>query len=77
LEERAGERRPILDSAVPGDIPAGCRNHISGVPVEDDDLLSLPLSSKGGEGNGAAASEHRAACKEQFTPGQGSGRKTV
>jgi hypothetical protein len=28
-------------------------------------LLSLPLSSKGGEGNSAAASEHRDACKEQ------------
>jgi hypothetical protein len=28
-------------------------------------LLSLPLSSKGGEGNGAVASEHRDACKEQ------------
>ena len=29
--------------------------------AENDDLLSLPLSSKGGEGNGAAASEHEAA----------------
>ena len=29
--------------------------------AENNDLLSLPLSSKGGEGNGAAASEHEAA----------------
>jgi hypothetical protein len=27
--------------------------------AENDYLLSLPLSSKGGEGNGAAAYEHR------------------
>ena len=33
--------------------------------AENDALLSLPLSSKGGEGNGAAASEHRDACMEQ------------
>jgi simple sugar transport system ATP-binding protein len=38
------------------------------VRVEIDGLLSLPLSSKGGEGNGAAASEHRDACKEQVPP---------
>jgi hypothetical protein len=65
LEERAGERRPltILDAAVRGDIPAGCRTSLSGVLVENDDLLSLPLSFKGGEGT--AASEHRDACKEQ------------
>jgi hypothetical protein len=62
---RAGERRPILDAAVGGDTPAGCRTNISGVPAENDDLLSLPLSSKGGEGNGTAASEHRDACNEQ------------
>jgi hypothetical protein len=64
LEERVGERRPftILDAAVRGDLPAGCRTNISGVRVEDDDLLSLSLSSKGGEGNSAAASERRNAC---------------
>jgi hypothetical protein len=67
LEERAGERRLviILDAAVRGDIPAACRTNTSGVLVENDDLLSLPLSSKGGEGNCAAASEHRDMCKEQ------------
>jgi putative protease len=67
LEERVGERRPVttLDAAVRGDIPAGCRTNISGGLLENNDLLSLPLSSKGGEGNNAAASEHRDACKEQ------------
>src|ERR1035441_6629475 len=57
LEERVGERRSltILDAAVCGDVPAGCRTHRSGVLAENDDLLSLPLSSKGGEGNSAAA----------------------
>jgi len=66
LEERAGERRlvTILDTAVRGDMPVGCRTHISCLPDENNALLSLPLSSKGGEGNGAAASEHRDACKE-------------
>ena len=40
------------------------------MPLEDDDLLSLPLSSKGGEGTGTAASGHREAVKEQpqFAP---------
>ena len=33
--------------------------------VENDDLLSLPLSSRGGEGNGASINEHRDACKKQ------------
>jgi len=67
LEERAGERRPItgLEAAVRGDMPADCRINVSGGLAENDDLLSLPLSSKGGEGNGTAASEHRAVCKEQ------------
>jgi len=67
LEVWVGERRPvtILAAAVRGDIPAGCRTNLSGGLAENDDLLSLPLSSKGGEGSGAAASEHRDACKEQ------------
>jgi hypothetical protein len=57
LEERVGERRflTILDAAVCGDVPAGCRTNRSGVLAENDDLLSLALSSKGGEGNGAGA----------------------
>ena len=38
---------------------------IYGVLAESDDLLSLALSSRGGEGNGAAASEHQDACWEQ------------
>src|ERR1019366_10255627 len=65
LQERAGERRPILDAAVSGDVLAGCRTIISGALAENDGLISLPLSSKGGEGNGAAASEHRDTRKEQ------------
>jgi len=36
---------------------AGCRTNRSGGLNEHDDLLSLPLSSKGGEGNGGAANE--------------------
>src|ERR1035437_7721171 len=60
LEERAGERRPVtlLDAAVRGDVPAGYRTNISGALAENHGLLSLAPSSKGGEGNGAAASEH-------------------
>ncbi len=41
-----------------------CALPASGVLPESDDLLSLPLSSKGGVGNGTAAGEHRDACKE-------------
>jgi hypothetical protein len=50
------ERRPLtlLDAAVRGDIPVGRCTNACGVLAESDDLLSLPLSSKGGEGNGAA-----------------------
>ena len=52
LEERVGERRPVtlLDAAVRGDLPAGCRTSISGMVAENDGLLSMALSSKGGEG---------------------------
>ena len=57
LEERAGERRPItlVDAVVRGDIPGGCRTDMPGGQAENDDLLSLPLFSRGGEGNGAGA----------------------
>jgi organic radical activating enzyme len=67
LEERVGERRPVtnLDATVRGDIPTDSHTHLSGVRVEDNDLLSLPLSSKGGKGTGAAASEPRDACSKQ------------
>jgi hypothetical protein len=65
LEERVRERRPftLLDAAVGADIPAGCRASIPGVLAENDDLLSLALSSRGGEGTATAASDHRDACK--------------
>jgi hypothetical protein len=68
LEERVGERRPftIADAAVRGALTVGRPANISGVQVENNDLLSLPLSSKGGEGSGGPTSEHRAACKEQL-----------
>jgi putative protease len=67
LEERVGERRPvnILDAAVRGEIPAGCRTDMSRGRPENDDLLSLALSSKGGEGISSTPSEHRDACGEQ------------
>jgi len=57
LEERAGERRPVSnpDTAFRGDVPAGNDTNPSGGRSANNDLLSLPLSSKGGEGNGAAA----------------------
>jgi anthranilate synthase component 1 len=68
LEERVGERRPItfFAAAVRSDVAAAYPSTIPAALAENDDLLSLPLSSKGGEGNGAAASEH--ACKEQAAP---------
>ena len=54
LEERAGERRPMtaLDPAVPGNATGGCPTTVSGAPSDKNGLLSLPLSSKGGEGTG-------------------------
>jgi hypothetical protein len=57
LEERVGERRPItvLVAAARGGISAGWRTNTSGGLAENDGLLSLALSSKGGEGNDAAA----------------------
>jgi hypothetical protein len=58
----------ILDAAVRGDVPADCPTNRSSVLAENDDLLSLPLSSRGGEGNGAAASEDRYGCEEQTPP---------
>jgi len=65
MEERVGERRPTttLDAAVHGDTPAGDRTKVSGVLAGD--LLSLSLSSKGGEGRSTAASDPRDVCQEQ------------
>jgi hypothetical protein len=70
LEERDGERRPIaiLNAGVRGGLPVGGLINIPGVLAENDDLLSLPLSSKGGEGNGAAASVHHDARMEPRAP---------
>ena len=65
LEERVGERSSLLDAAVRVILPTGCRTNRSGVLPENNGLLSLPLSSKGGEGNGAVSSVHRDACKQQ------------
>jgi hypothetical protein len=42
---------------------------MSGLPAKNDDLLPLSLSSKGGEGNSVAASEHRDTYKEQTAAG--------
>ena len=58
LEERAGERSPVttLDATARDDTPAGHRANIPGALAGTNDLLSQPLSSKGGEGNGATAS---------------------
>jgi hypothetical protein len=42
-----------------GKLSSGTGAEIPGWNVESMDLLSLPLSSKGGEGNSVAAGEHR------------------
>ena len=65
LEERAGERRPRLDAAVRGGISAVCGTNSSAALAENNDLLSLPLASKGGVGNGTAANDYLDAWKEQ------------
>jgi hypothetical protein len=59
LEERVGERRPFTgpDAPAPGALPVGCRGYTFWLLAENDGLLSLALSSKGGEGNGDIASE--------------------
>ena len=57
--------KPRVEETRPSALPAGSRTSRSGVGTEKDDLLSLPLSSKGGEGTSAAASERRAARKER------------
>jgi hypothetical protein len=62
LEERVGERRPRLFFSITAQrsLPAGSSFSPSGWHVERNGLLSLTLSSKGGEGNCVAAGEHRA-----------------
>jgi hypothetical protein len=55
----------LPDALVRGDMPAGWAANRSGVPAENDGLLSLALSPKGGEGNGAPTRERRDACKGQ------------
>jgi len=72
LEERVGEGRPatVLDAAVGARFQRVAAD-IPGLTAENDGLLSLPLSSKGGEGNGAAVSEHRDPCKEQGSRAHG------
>ena len=63
-----------------GNIPAGCRPNRFDVLDEKNDLLSLPLSSKGGEGNGvvftiarqmqkAYMSDHNSPCRMQCVIG--------
>jgi U32 family peptidase len=56
LEERAGERRPTNAgiTAARRDISVARRGDRAGKLLETDDLLSLALSSRGGEGNSAA-----------------------
>jgi len=54
LEERVGERRHHARCCGLGDIPAGCGTNLSGMVTENDGLLSLSLSSRGGEGTGKA-----------------------
>ena len=68
MEERVGERRSFIirDAAVRGDVPARCCTNISDALAENDGLLSLALSSKGGEGNGATNNEHQDAHKNDI-----------
>ncbi len=42
----------------------GCRSNVPGAPTENNDLLSLPLSSKGGEGTSGSLSVQGDRCKE-------------
>ena len=42
----------MLDAVVRGDNPADRGTKMSGVLAENDDLLSLSISSRGGEGTG-------------------------
>ena len=58
-------RRPNLDIAVCDDCASGGCTHRPGVLAENNGLLSLPLSSRGGEGNGVAASQYQDASKVQ------------
>jgi hypothetical protein len=58
LEERVGERRHLLDLAARADMPTRCRSNGFGTLADNDGLLSLPLSSKGAEGNGAVTIEY-------------------
>jgi phosphoribosylformylglycinamidine synthase subunit PurL len=57
LEERAGERRSStpVDAVVQADTPQADHANTSEARARNNDLLSPPLSSKGGEGNAAAA----------------------
>jgi hypothetical protein len=45
----------VLEATVCGDTLPGCRTNFSDMLAENNGLLSLSLSSKGGEGNSAAA----------------------
>ena len=69
LEERGRERRASLSASTPDMLvrqPAGMSPRTAASRMMTG-LLSPTLSSKGGEGNGAAASEHRDTCKVQGT----------
>jgi potassium-transporting ATPase ATP-binding subunit len=73
LEERTGERRPTtISSAVAHrDTPVGCGNPVSAIIAEKDGLLSLALSSRGGEGSSAGTSQCQVALKGQGVVLQG------
>jgi len=78
LEERVGERRPVtlLDAAACAEVLGGPAN-ASHVPAESNHLLSLPLSSRGGEGTAVVVAERRDAYVEQTRLGRPEGAVTI
>ena len=63
----------VDDPADGDDLPTGCHTLLSGAQAEINGLLSLALSSKGGEGNNAAVREHRDACSAPLSSFGGEG----
>jgi carbon starvation protein len=63
--ERGNRRQLSGEPSFMGRRPVTIHDAAARVPAQKDDLLSLPLSSRGGEGTGAAVSEHRGVHKKR------------
>ena len=77
LEERGRERRSLFSARTAETLGRQPTGKSPATAVSRRGLLSPALSSKGGEGNGTAASEHRDSCKEQSTGAEQEGRWRV